>query len=48
LIRLSLLIRRVELAANLDYVEGVLRAGAARARTVGSGVLARARKACGL
>ena len=40
--------RRVELAANLDYVEGVLRTGAARARTVGSGVLARARKACGL
>jgi tryptophanyl-tRNA synthetase len=40
--------RRTELAANLDYVEGVLRTGAARARTVGSGVLARARKACGL
>jgi tryptophanyl-tRNA synthetase len=40
--------RRVELAANLDYVEGVLRTGATRARTVGSGVLARARKACGL
>jgi len=40
--------RRAELAANLDYVEGVLRTGAARARTVGSGVLARARKACGL
>jgi len=39
--------RRAELAANLDYVEGVLRTGAARARTVGSGVLARARKACG-
>ena len=40
--------RRAELAANLDYVEDVLRTGAARARTVGSGVLARARKACGL
>jgi tryptophanyl-tRNA synthetase len=39
--------RRAELAANLDYVEGVLRTGAARARTVGSVVLARARKACG-
>jgi tryptophanyl-tRNA synthetase len=40
--------RRAELAANLDYVEGVLRTGAARARTVGTGVLARARQACGL
>jgi len=40
--------RRAELAANLDYVDGVLRTGAARARTVGGGVLARARKACGL
>ena len=40
--------RRAELATNLDYVEGVLRTGAARARTVGSGVLARARQACGL
>ena len=40
--------RRAELAANLDYVNQVLADGAQRARTVGSGVLARARKACGL
>jgi len=40
--------RRAELAANLDYVEGVLRDGATRARTLASAVLKRARKAAGL
>jgi tryptophanyl-tRNA synthetase len=40
--------KRAELAANLDYVEGVLREGAARAREVATGVLTRARRACGL
>jgi tryptophanyl-tRNA synthetase len=40
--------RRAELAANLDYVNQVLVDGAQRARTVGSGVLARARKASGI
>ncbi len=40
--------RRAELAANMDYVEGVLRDGAQRARVVADGVLARARKASGL
>ena len=40
--------RRAELMANLDYVHGVLRDGAARARTVADKVLARARKASGL
>ena len=40
--------RRAELAANPDYVEGVLRDGAARARAVASVVLKRARKASGL
>ncbi|HVU34476.1 MAG TPA: tryptophan--tRNA ligase [Opitutaceae bacterium] len=40
--------RRAELAANLDYVRDVLRDGAARARAVADGVLARARKASGL
>ena len=40
--------RRAELAANLDYVNQVLADGAQRARTVGSGVLGRARKACGI
>jgi len=40
--------RRAELAANLDYVNQVLADGAQRARQVGSGVLGRARKACGL
>lgn len=40
--------RRAELAANPDYVEGVLRDGAARARVVASVVLKRARKASGL
>jgi tryptophanyl-tRNA synthetase len=40
--------RRTELAANLDYVNQVLADGAKRARVVGSDVLQRARKACGL
>ncbi|HEY0947387.1 MAG TPA: tryptophan--tRNA ligase [Opitutaceae bacterium] len=40
--------RRAELAANLDYVHQVLRDGAERARSVATGVLKRARKACGL
>jgi tryptophanyl-tRNA synthetase len=40
--------RRVELVANRDYVDQVLRKGAERARAVASKVLARARTACGL
>jgi len=40
--------RRAALAADPAYVESVLRDGAARARTVADGVLARARRACGL
>lgn len=40
--------RREELAANLDYVESVLRAGAERARATARTVLNRARKASGL
>jgi tryptophanyl-tRNA synthetase len=40
--------KRVELAANLDYVNGVLASGAAKARTVAQKVLKRARKNCGL
>ena len=40
--------RRAELAANMDYVETVLREGALRARAVADVVLARARKASGL
>lgn len=40
--------RRAELAADLDHVHGVLRDGAQRARAVASGVLHRARVACGL
>ncbi len=40
--------RRAELAANLDYVDGVLRDGATRARALATEVLARARKAAGL
>lgn len=40
--------RRAELAANMDYVDGVLRDGAQRARVVADAVLARARKASGL
>lgn len=40
--------RRKELAANLDYVNEVLRDGAARARQLACSVLARARKASGI
>ncbi|GAB1487874.1 tryptophan--tRNA ligase [Opitutaceae bacterium] len=40
--------RRAELAANLDYVESVLKDGAERARAIASGVVGRARKASGL
>ena len=40
--------RRAELAANLDYVHGVLQEGAERARTLGRAVLNRAKKASGL
>ena len=40
--------RRAELAANPDYVQGVLRDGAVQARTVATKVLARAKRACGL
>ena len=40
--------KRSELAANLDYVNEVLRNGAARARTVARPVLQRARRAAGI
>ncbi len=40
--------KRAELAANLDYVESVLREGASRAKKVADTVLKRARKASGL
>jgi tryptophanyl-tRNA synthetase len=40
--------KRAELAANLDYVNEVLRDGAARARRLAQTVLRRARLACGL
>lgn len=40
--------RRAELAANLDYVNAVLKEGAQRARVVADQVLGRARKATGL
>ena len=40
--------RRAELAANLDYVESVLKDGAERARAIASGVVGRARQASGL
>jgi tryptophanyl-tRNA synthetase len=40
--------KRAELVANLDYVNGVLREGAAKARTKAREVLQRARKASGL
>lgn len=40
--------KRAELAANLDFVHGVLRDGATRARTVALPVLQRAKEACGL
>jgi tryptophanyl-tRNA synthetase len=40
--------KRFELASNLDYVNGVLVDGAAKARTLAQKVLKRARKNCGL
>src|SRR5580698_5469050 len=40
--------KRAELAANPDYVQGVLRDGAVRAREVAGRVLKRTRQACGL
>jgi tryptophanyl-tRNA synthetase len=40
--------RRAELAANLDYVETVLREGAERAKQVALPVLTRVKQACGL
>ena len=40
--------RRAELAANLDYVNGVLAGGATKARTLAQSVLKRARQASGL
>ena len=40
--------RRAELVQNLDYVYGVLEAGAARARTIGAEVLSDVQRACGL
>ena len=40
--------KRAELAANLDYVNGVLAEGALKARTLAQTVLKRARKASGL
>jgi tryptophanyl-tRNA synthetase len=40
--------KRADLVANLDYVRGVLRDGAARARAKAKEVLGRARKASGL
>jgi tryptophanyl-tRNA synthetase len=40
--------KRAELAANLDYVNGVLKDGATKARALAQTVLKRARKASGL
>jgi tryptophanyl-tRNA synthetase len=40
--------KRAELAANLDYVNGVLKDGAGKARALAQKVLHRARKASGL
>ena len=40
--------KRAELAANLDYVNGILADGATKARTLAQKVLKRARKNCGL
>ena len=40
--------RRAELAANIDYVESVLKDGAERARAIASRVVGRARQASGL
>lgn len=41
-------LKRAELAANLDYVESVLRQGAEKARTLAATVLRRAKNAAGL
>jgi tryptophanyl-tRNA synthetase len=40
--------KRAELVANPTYVEGVLQAGAIKARAKGKEVLKRVRQACGL
>lgn len=40
--------KRADLAANLDYVDSVLKEGAERAGKVAASVLQRARKACGI
>jgi tryptophanyl-tRNA synthetase len=40
--------KRAELVANMDYVNGVLKDGALKARTIAHKVLQRARKASGL
>lgn len=40
--------KRAELAANMDYVESVLKDGADRARLIASKALHRAKRACGL
>ena len=40
--------RRRQLARDPDYVDGVLRDGAARARKIAAATLARCRKACGI
>jgi tryptophanyl-tRNA synthetase len=40
--------KRAELAANLDYVHGVLTEGATKARTLAQSVLKRAKRASGL
>jgi tryptophanyl-tRNA synthetase len=40
--------KRAELAADLDYVNGVIAAGASKARMLAQTVLKRARKNCGL
>src|SRR6185503_3489121 len=41
-------VRRAELAANLDYVNGVLKDGAAKAKALARQVLDRAKRASGL
>ncbi len=41
-------VKRAELAANQEFVEQVLKEGAAKARVLAKKVLARARWACGL
>ncbi|MGH8021180.1 MAG: tryptophan--tRNA ligase [Opitutaceae bacterium] len=40
--------KRAELAANPDYVDGILHTGAMKARALATTVLKRARRACGL